>query len=74
MKWHFVTLGFRQRSEEVRSALFCDFTQRRVVNPYRNFGTTYRYHLQGSTSPKSSWPSRPFEDRLSRNTFTELPL
>jgi len=74
MKWHFVTLSFRQRSEKVRFALFCNYTQRRVVNPYRHFGKTYRYYLQGSRSPRSSWPSRSFEDGLSRNICTELPL
>jgi len=31
----------------MRSALFRDVTQRRVVIPYRRFGTTYRFHRQG---------------------------
>jgi hypothetical protein len=34
--------------------LFCDFTQRRMVVPYRRFGTTYRSHLQVSSSSKIS--------------------
>jgi hypothetical protein len=33
----------------LRSALFYDITQRRVVITYRRFGTTYRAYLQGST-------------------------
>jgi len=33
----------------MRSALFCDFTQRRMVVCYRRFGTTYRPHLQRSS-------------------------
>jgi uncharacterized membrane protein YGL010W len=41
------------RHKKFRSTLFCDFTQRRVVNPYRRLGTTYRSHLQGSSNPKS---------------------
>ena len=30
----------------LRSALFWDLTQLRLVIPYRSFGTTYRSHLQ----------------------------
>jgi hypothetical protein len=29
----------------MRSVLFWDITQRRVLNVYRRFGTTYRSHL-----------------------------
>ena len=32
----------------IRSALFWDITQRRVVNVYRRFGTTYGSHFHGS--------------------------
>jgi hypothetical protein len=32
----------------LRSAPFWDITQGRVVVPYGRFGTTYRYHPQGS--------------------------
>jgi hypothetical protein len=42
----------------VRSELFWDVTQRRVVIPHRRFGTTYRSHLQGPINPRrklSSW-------------------
>jgi hypothetical protein len=42
----------------VRSAFFWGVTQRRMVNLYRRFGTTYRSHLQRSGSPvkqKASW-------------------
>jgi hypothetical protein len=35
----------------LRSELFCDVTQRRVVILYRRFGTKYRSHLQGSRGP-----------------------
>ena len=38
---------------EMRSELFCDFTQRRMVIPYRRFGTTYQSIIQGSKSPRS---------------------
>jgi hypothetical protein len=37
----------------MRTALFWDITQRRVVIVYRRVGTTYRSHLQGSLD---SWP------------------
>jgi hypothetical protein len=33
---------------QIRYALFWDLTRRRVVIPYRRFGTTYRYVLQES--------------------------
>ena len=36
----------------IRSVVFCDFTQREVVIPYRRFRTTYRSHLQGSRNQK----------------------
>jgi hypothetical protein len=36
----------------MRSALFWDVTQRRVVIPYGRFGTTYRSHRQGSRNPR----------------------
>jgi len=42
----------------MRSALFFGITQRRVVIPYRRFGTTYRSHLQVSRSllrPLDPW-------------------
>jgi hypothetical protein len=44
----------------IRSALFWDIVQHRVVILYRRFGTTHRSHLQGS-------------NRLSRNVGTEMP-
>jgi hypothetical protein len=43
------------------SALFWDFTQRRMVVPYQHFRTTYQSHLQGT-------------DRLSRNIGNYLPI
>ena len=36
----------------IRSALFWDIMHRRVAILYRRFGTTYRYHLQRSRSPR----------------------
>jgi len=35
----------------MRSALFGDFTQRRIVVSYRRFGTTYWFHPQGWNIP-----------------------
>ena len=35
----------------MRSSLFWDVTQRRLVVSYRRFGATCRPHLQGSSSP-----------------------
>ena len=32
----------------LRSSIFWDISQRRVVIPYRRFGTTYRFYLQRS--------------------------
>ena len=37
----------------MKSALFWDFTQRRMVVCYRLFGTTYRFQLQVSGSQAS---------------------
>jgi hypothetical protein len=36
----------------MRTAHLWDVTQRRVVIPYRLFGTTYRSHRQGSRNPR----------------------
>ena len=36
----------------MRCVLFWDITQRRMVVPYRCFGTTFPSHLQGSSSPR----------------------
>jgi hypothetical protein len=56
----------------MRSALFWDITQRRVVIVYRRFGTIYLSHLQGSRSPiprraqisKTILPLLGFETRI----------
>jgi len=42
----------------LRSAVFWDFSQRRVVIPYQRFGTTYRFYLQTSrcVSPSEDGP------------------
>ena len=39
------------RTSKLKSSLFWDCTQRRLVVCYRRFGTTCPYHLQGSSSP-----------------------
>jgi hypothetical protein len=39
-------------SQDLRSALFWDVTQRRVVIPYRLFETAYHFHLRGSRGPR----------------------
>ena len=44
-------ISSESRDSSMRSALFCDITQRWVVVLYRRFGTTYRSHLQRSRSP-----------------------
>jgi len=36
----------------MRSSLFWNFTQRRMVVHYQSYGTTYRSHIQGSCSPR----------------------
>jgi len=41
----------------MRSAIICDFTQRRVVIPYRRFWPTYRTQHQGSASSSNSMPT-----------------
>ena len=60
----------------MRSALFCDFTPRRLVVSYRRFGTTYPARLQG-------WPVFKGEDpftledgayRFSQIASKELPF
>jgi hypothetical protein len=42
---------------KLRSALFLDITQSRVVILYRRFGRTHRSHLQGSRSQIWTWTS-----------------
>jgi hypothetical protein len=39
-----------------RFAFFWDFTPRRVVIPYRRFGTTYRFPSSGVKQSKTTWP------------------
>lgn len=39
----------------MRSALCWDFMQRKVVTPYRRFGTTYPSYLQGPTVQEAAW-------------------
>ena len=45
-----ITTLLYQTCYKVRYSVFWDFTQRKLVVIYRRFGTTYRYHLQGSRS------------------------
>jgi hypothetical protein len=47
----------------VRSSLFWDITQCRLVILYRRFGTTYRSHLQGTEVQEESLPT--FRSNLS---------
>jgi hypothetical protein len=49
---------------DLRSALFWDITQCRMLVSYRCFGATYRSYLQGSSSSKrmrSSWTAWPLK-------------
>jgi len=41
---------YGQSELSLRSSFFWDVMQRRLVVNYRSFGTTYRSHLQGSSS------------------------
>ena len=55
------------------SVLFWNITQRRVVTPYRRFGTTYLSHLQGSR--RLLVLLHPWKwDRFCRNIGTALTL
>jgi len=42
--------GFPRQVDKLHSSGL--FTQRVVVIPYQRFGTTYRFHLPGSSIPK----------------------
>ena len=53
----------------IRSALFWDITQCRVVILCRRFGTTYRPHIQGSRSPKRKKKSSSFKKSKKKNLF-----
>jgi hypothetical protein len=57
-------------SISLRSAVFWDITQRRVVVLYRRFGTSIRSHLQGPRSPSLEYGT----DGLSLPDGTEQPL
>jgi hypothetical protein len=58
-----VISGFRREANG--TALFWVIMQPVVVIPYRRFGETYRFRLQGPRIQK---------ERLSRNVSKELPL
>jgi hypothetical protein len=49
-------LNMFNQIKEVRSALLCDFIQRRVRITYRRFGTNYRPPLQWSRRQKLLGP------------------
>ena len=49
-----------------------DLTQRRMIVPYRRFGTTYPSHIQGSSSPKDCLTLVDGTDSLSRNVCTDF--
>jgi hypothetical protein len=49
---YFTLCALRYVTYVVRTALFWVVTQRVVVNSYRRFGTTCRFHLQGSRIQK----------------------
>jgi len=60
-------------TKQMISELFWIITRRVVVIPNRLFGTTYRFHLEGSRNTEFMT----LEDataRLSRNVGKELPL
>jgi hypothetical protein len=71
-----VTKRQLKTTSSMRSALFWDFSQRRIVIPYRRFGTICRCYLEGSGTPCRillglSDPENGI-NRLSRNIGTEL--
>jgi hypothetical protein len=51
----------------MRSSLFWDVTQSRLVVSYQRFGTTYRSYLQGSSSQR---PLKDGTNTLSRHVVT----
>jgi len=55
----------------LRSSLFWHFTHRRLVGCYRRFGTSYRFHLQRSSIPRTQLPSKLFP---LRQKFTHSSL
>jgi hypothetical protein len=52
----------------MRSTLFWNVTQRRFVVSYRRFRTTYLSHLQGSSSPVTSYQSTPLHIQEERRS------
>jgi hypothetical protein len=70
--------NFRVQGGVKSYTFFCDLAQRRLVIPYRHFGTTYRCHLQGSSSPITTQGVQDYlipadgADRLPRNVRMEL--
>jgi hypothetical protein len=67
--------GFRRDVNEICAFFGGDFTQRRMVIPYRRFGTTYHSHLRGSSSLSLDCLAlQNGTDTLSRNVGKELSL
>jgi hypothetical protein len=58
-------------SKQMRSELFWDFRQRRMVIPYRRFGTTYQTRIQAFLGVLTLEDGT---DILSRNVGKKLPL
>ena len=52
-----ILTSFFAFSRSVSSLLFWDLTQRRLLVSYRRFGTTCRYHPEGSISPNLRLPT-----------------
>jgi hypothetical protein len=50
MRKEAVVTGSEAVSQYLRSSPFCDVTRRILVVSHRRFGTTYGYHLQGSST------------------------
>jgi hypothetical protein len=60
--WLVVHPKYRSKNRSVsvlRSSLFRDVMQCRFVFSYWHFRTTYWSHLQGSSSPRRTWPPWP---------------
>jgi hypothetical protein len=58
---------------QFKSMLYWDLTQRLLVVDYLRFGTTYRSHLQG-TSSKDLMTFEEGIQRLSRNVDNKQPI
>jgi hypothetical protein len=57
----------------LRSLLYWDVTQRKLVVSHRRFGTTYRSHLQGPQSKKTAWPLKTIPTGCPETAVTYYP-